>query len=191
MNSSTIAMLCVGAVSAIYFIIIFNNLITLKNSIKKNWSNIDVLLKQRNSELPKLIETCKQYMKYEQETLEKIVNDRSAIISAQESQNIAALGSAENALRGSIGKLFALAESYPDLKANNSFQQLQGRISDLENSISDRREFYNESVNLNNIRIAQFPDLIIARMFNFKECELLKFSAAETADVEVADIFNK
>ena len=177
-------------VMLIYLITIYNNLVALKNSVKKNWSNIDVLLKQRNSELPKLIETCKQYMEYEKDTLVKVVEARSAAMSAQESGNMAALGQAETAMRLGLGKLFLLAEDYPDLKANDSFQQLQGRISDLENAISDRRELYNESVNLNNIRIEQFPDVLVARIFNFSAFDLLKFSEEELKDVDVKGLFN-
>ena len=89
-----------------------------------------------------------------------------------------------------LGNLFAVAEQYPDLKANESFQHLQARISGLENAIADRREFYNESVNVNNIRIEQFPDVIIARMLNFKAFELLEFSEEEKADVDMKTLFS-
>ncbi|TAF84929.1 MAG: LemA family protein, partial [Curvibacter sp.] len=84
---------------------------------------------------------------------------------------------------------FALAESYPDLKANEQFLQLQSRISSLENSIADRREFYNESVNINNVRIEQFPGVLVARFFNFKSAELLKFSSEELQDVDISARF--
>ena len=191
MNISIIVILCPIIVITIYCVIIFNNFIALKNNVKKNWSNIEVLLKQRNSELPKLIEICKQYMGYEQETLEKVIQARSAMITAQENQNIPALDKAETTMRLEVGKLFALAENYPPLKANETFQQLQNRISNLENSISDRREFYNESVTLNNIRIEQIPDVIIAKMFNFKFFDLLEISKNETEDVSVAKLFKK
>jgi LemA protein len=92
-------------------------------------------------------------------------------------------------LRAGLGQLFAVAEAYPDLKTNESFQQLLGRISGLENAISDRREYYNESVNVNNVRIEQFPDLIIARMFNFKDFDLLEFQAEEKQDVNIKELF--
>ena len=94
------------------------------------------------------------------------------------------------ALKNSLGKLFALAESYPELKANEQFLHLQSRISGLENALADRREFYNESVNINNVRIAQFPDLIIARLVNFKSFDLLKFAAEELTDVDINQRFN-
>ena len=100
-----------------------------------------------------------------------------------------ALGQAEGGLRAALGSLFALAESYPDLKANQTFQQLQTRISALENAIADRREFYNESVNINNVRIEQFPDVIVARLLGFKEAQLLEFSEEEKKDVDVKQLF--
>ena len=168
---------------------IYNNLVRLKHNVSQAWSNIDVLLKQRHDELPKLVETCKQYMKFEQETLQKVMEARSQVFAARETQNVGALGPAESGLRASIGNLFAVAEAYPDLKTNQTFLQLQSRISGLENAIADRREFYNESVNINNVRIEQFPDTLIAGMFNFKPAQLLEFDGAEKADVDVKELF--
>jgi LemA protein len=174
-----------------YGIMIYNNLVSLKNNVSKNWSNIDVLLKQRYSELPKLIDTCQEYMQYERETLESIVQARKAALTATEGRDIVALGQAEGLLKEGLGKLFALAENYPDLKTNQSFQKLQTRISELENSIADRREFYNDSANRNNIRIQQFPDVIVASFFNFKSFDLLKFNEDEIQDVAVKSRFEK
>lgn len=173
-----------------YFILIYNNLVSLKHNISKAWANIDVLLKQRHDELPKLVETCKQYMKFEQETLEKVMQARSSVATAQQQGNIPALGQAEGALRLGLGSLFAVAEAYPDLKADKTFQHLQARITGLENTIADRREFYNESVNNNNVRIEQFPDLIIARLFKFGAHSLLEFTEAELTDVNIKQLFN-
>ena len=173
----------------IYSIAIYNRLVNLKHNVSKAWSNIDVLLKQRNDELPKLVATCKEYMQYEQATLEKVVDARSRAVDARAAGDIGALGAAEGALRLGLGQLFALAEEYPELKANETFQHLQGRISGLENSIADRREFYNESVNLNNIGIEEFPDVIVARLFNFRSSLLLEFEQSELADVDVAELF--
>lgn len=178
------------AVVIVYTITIYNNLVSLKHGVSKAWSNIDVLLKQRHDELPKLVETCKQYMKFEQETLEKVMQARNAVYSAGQSHDLAALGIAESQLRMGMGQLFAVAENYPDLKANDSFNHLQGRISDLANSIADRREFYNEAVNNNNVRIEQFPDVIVARMMNFKAADLLEFSEEEIADVNIKQLFD-
>jgi LemA protein len=189
MSVITIVILAVIVVAIAYLIMLYNNLVQVKHNVSKAWANIDVLLKQRHDELPKLIETCKQYMKFEQDTLQKVIEARSKVFSARESQDIRALGPAEAGLRASIGSLFALAESYPDLKTNQTFLQLQSRISGLENTIADRREFYNESVNINNVRIEQFPDTMIAGMFNFKPAQLLEFDAAEKADVDVKELF--
>ena len=178
-----------AALVAVYGILIYNNLVSLKHNVGKAWANIDVLLKQRHDELPKLVETCKQYMKFEQETLERVMKARAQVQAARESRDIPALGQAEGALRLGLGSLFAVAEAYPELKTNETFQHLQGRISQLENAIADRREFYNESVNVNNVRIEQFPDTIVAGMFAFKPFQLLEFQAGETADVDVKKLF--
>ena len=172
-----------------YAVTLYNNLVALKHRVVQAWSNIDVLLKQRHDELPKLVETCKQYMQYEQETLEKVINARSMVSNAAQNQDLGALGVAETALRSGLGRLFALAEDYPELRANQSFQNLQSRISDLENSIADRRELYNDVVNLNNIRIEQVPDVFIAKFFKFGAYELLEFAEEETADVDIKELF--
>lgn len=187
----TIFIIIIAIIIAILFygILIFNLLVALKNSVLKNWSNIDVLLKQRYSEIPKLIETCKQYMQFEQETLQKVVIARQTAVKAREATDINTLNHAESDLQRALLRLFALAENYPDLKTNHSFLQLQGRISDLETSISDRREFYNDSVNANNIRIQQFPDIIVAKLFNFKPYEFMKFQPEEIQDVNVQSFF--
>lgn len=173
-----------------YGIMLFNGLVNIKNNVAKAWANIDVLLKQRHDELPKLIETCKQYMQHEQATLEKVIQARSQVSAARESQNLSALGSAEGALRSGLVQLFAVAQAYPELKANEQFLHLQTRISGLENAISDRREFYNDSVTVNNTGIEEFPALLIAKMFNFKPFDMLKFAAEELKDVDVGARFN-
>ena len=190
MGIGAIIVLGVLLVAVVYAVMIYNNLVQVKHNVSKAWANIDVLLKQRHDELPKLVETCKQYMKFEQETLTKVMEARSKVFAAREAQNIPQLGQAEGALRATLGSLFALAEAYPDLKTNQTFQQLQTRISSLENAIADRREFYNESVNVNNVRIEQFPDVVVARMFNFQPADLLEFDATELADVNMKQLFN-
>ena len=190
MDLSTMIFLAVVAALIAYAVTVYNRLVNLKHNVAKAWSNIDVLLKQRHDELPKLVATCKEYMKYEQETLDKVISARSRVFQAREAGDVGALGAAEGALRLGLGQLFALAENYPDLKANDSFQHLQSRISGLENQIADRREFYNESVNRNNIAIEEFPDLIVARMFNFRDAQLLEFEEHEKADVDVGALFS-
>ena len=190
MEFTGIILLAVLAVVLVYFVMLYNQLVQVKHNVSKSWANIDVLLKQRHDELPKLVETCKQYMKFEQETLTKVMEARSGVSQAREQQNVAALGSAEGDLRNALGRLFAVAEAYPDLKTNQTFLQLQTRISSLENAIADRREFYNESVNINNVRIEQFPDSIVAGFFSFKPFTPLKFAEAEKTDVEMKELFH-
>jgi LemA protein len=146
-------------------------------------------LKQRHDELPKLVEVCKQYMGYEQETLIKVMEARSQVARAREGTDIGALGTAETELRLGLGKLFAVAEAYPELRADATFLHLQDRITALENTIADRREYYNESVNLNNVRIEQFPDVIIAGKFGFSQCYLLEFGEQERTDVNIGTLF--
>jgi len=189
MSVSGFITLAVIVVLAGYGVALYNSLVSLKHSVSKAWSNIDVLLKQRHDELPKLVETCKQYMKHEQGTLEKVMLARSGVSSALGKSDVAALGQAETQMRQGLMNLFAVAEAYPDLKANESFKELQKRISQLENNIADRREFYNESVNLNNVRIEQFPDVLIAKFFNFNPFDLLEFEESEIADVSVKKLF--
>lgn len=178
------------AVAIVWAVMIYNALVQLKHGVAKAWANVDVLLKQRHDELPKLVETCKHYKQFEQETLARVVEARSRVQAARESQNIPALGQAEGQLRAGLGRIFAIAEAYPDLKANESFMQLQQRITALENAIADRREFYNESVNINNVRLEQFPDSVVAGLFSFEPKPLLEFSAAEKTDVDVKALFS-
>jgi LemA protein len=190
MGIVSVVVLAVIAVFLIWAIMIYNNLVYVKHNVSKAWANIDVLLKQRHDELPKLVESCKQYKQFEQETLLKITDARGQVQEARLSQNIPALNQAETALKAGLGKLFAVVEAYPELKAIEAFQQLLQRISGLENAIADRREFYNESVNVYNIRIEQFPDVLIANMFGFKESDLLRFSENEKKDPDVKQLFS-
>lgn len=185
--------LVIGAglvVVLVYAITLYNQLVSVKHGVTQAWSNIDVLLRQRHEELPKLVEACRQYMQYEQATLERVISARNAVGQARDRSDIRSLGEAETALRSGLGQLFALAENYPQLQANSSFQHLQQRISGLETGIADRRELYNAAVNINNVRIEQFPDVLIARLFNFREAELLRFSEAEKADVNLRQLFS-
>jgi LemA protein len=184
MIATVVLLAVVGALCA-YVILIYNHLVRLKHAVAQAWSNIDVLLKQRHDELPKLIETCKQYMQHEREVLEKVTAARTAVSAARGRGDIAALGSAEGAMRAGLASLFAVVENYPELKANQTFQHLQARISQLEAQVADRREFYNDAVNANNVRIEQFPDGVVANLFRFGPKALLEFSEAEKQDVDV------
>ena len=176
-------------VVATYGVRIYNGLVALRENVRKAWANIDVLLTQRHEELPKLVETCKRYMAYEQETLERVMQARAAVFRAQAQGDVTALGAAEEQLRAGLGRLFAVAENYPELKADAGFRHLQGRITELEEAIADRRELYNESVNLNNIRIQTFPDLVVARLFEFKSASLLEFTEEQRRDVDLGKLF--
>lgn len=179
----------ITVIVCLYVIIIYNRLISLKHDTAKAWSNIDVLLKQRHDELPKLIETCKQYMQHERETLERVMQARSSVSTARKTANLRALGVAESQLHQGLTSLFATAEAYPQLKADESFRNLESRITGLENAIADRREYYNEVVNSNNVRLEQFPDIFVARLFDFDSFDLLQYSEAEKADVDVRALF--
>ena len=178
------------AVLLFYGIGLYNHLVNVKHAVAKAWANIDVLLKQRHDELPKLVEVCKQYKQFEQATLQKVIEASSQVQTARQQQDIPALGQAEGMLRMGLGNIFAVAEAYPELKANENFMQLQTRITSLENGIADRRELYNEAVNINNVQIEVFPASIVAKLFNFGEKPLLEFSASEKADVDMKQLFS-
>ncbi len=176
------------AVSA-YGVMLYNGLVQLKHNVAKAWSNIDVALKQRHDELPKLVEVCQQYKQFEQNTLRSVIEARGRVQSALQQHDVAALNQAESVLRMGLGQIFAVAEAYPELRANEHFMQLQQRISSLENLIADRRELYNESVNLNNVRVESFPDNLLARLFGFRHQTLLEFAASEKTDVDLRKLF--
>jgi len=172
-----------------YLISVYNGLVRVGASVKLAWSNIDVLLVQRHDELPKLVEVCRQYMEYERDTLERVTKARSAVDAARSSGNVNSVGAAEQELRAGLGGLYAVAERYPDLKANEAFRQLQARISGLETAIADRREVYNDSVNANNIRLQTFPDVLVANFGDFHPAKLLQFLSEEKSDVDVKALF--
>lgn len=179
-NIISLAILFVMIGLGVYIVMIFNGLIALKNDIAKAWANIDILLKQRHDELPKLLDVCKGYMNYERDTLQKITQARSLYSQAVSvDQKAQADQSMTSALRG----LFAVAENYPQLKANDNFMQLQKRITELESEIADRREFYNDSVNTFNIRIQQMPDTFVASFMNLTPRPMFKVEEADRADV--------
>ena len=175
-----LAVIAIGII--MYLVGIYNNLVTLKNDLERSFANIDVLLKQRHDELPKLIETCKGYMQYEQKTLQAVTEARAAYTRATTPADKA---QADNMITGALRTLFAVAENYPELKANANFMQLQGRITELEEKIAGQRTRYNEDVNAFNIRIAQIPDLFVARMMNLQPHLLLQIPAADREDVQV------
>ena len=172
-----------------YFVVIYNGLVYLKHSYKKSWSNIDVLLVQRNDELPKLVEVCKQHMQFEQVTLERVMAARSGANIAREKGDVAAVGKTESVIRSALGTITATIEAYPTLKSDQTIQNLMARITGIENAIADRREFYNEAVNLHNVRIEVFPDTIVAALTGFRAADLLEFSEEQKQDVDVKALF--
>ena len=177
----------VGAILIVVVIIgwlvgIYNSLVRLKNNIKKAWSNIDVLLKQRHDELNKLMNSVKGYMKHEEGVLTKVTQARTAFMNAQ---SVGDKAKADNMMTSTLKSLFAVAENYPELKADRSFAQFQGRISEIEDQIADRREFYNDSVNTFNIRSEQIPDMFVARMLGYVARELFQVDESDRTDVEV------
>jgi LemA protein len=167
----------------LYFVGLYNRLVTLKNDIDRSFSDIDVLLKQRHDELPKLIETCKGYMQYEQKTLQAVTEARTAFMRAT---TPAEKAQADNMVSGALKTLFAVAEKYPDLKANTNFMQLQGRITELETKIAAQRGAYNEDVNAFNIRIAQVPANFVAGFMGLQPHPLFQVAEADREDVKVS-----
>ena len=172
-----------------YLIGVYNGLVRVRAAVKLAWSNIDVLLAQRHDELPKLVEVCKQYMQYEGSTLERVMRARSGVEAARSAGNMSGLGAAEQELRSGLSGLYAVAENYPQLKASEPFRHLQDRISGLETAIADRREVYNDAVNTNNVRIAAFPDVLIAGLGDFPEAHLLHIQPDQKADVDLKAAF--
>ena len=166
-----------------YFVGLYNSLVTFKNNIDRSFSDIDVLLKQRHDELPKLIETCKGYMQYEQKTLQAVTEARTAFMRAT---TPAEKAQADNMVSGALKTLFAVAEKYPDLKANTNFMQLQGRITELETKIAAQRGAYNEDVNAFNIRIAQIPANFVAGFMGVQPHALFQVAEADREDVKVS-----
>ena len=172
-----------GALAIVgYFITIYNGLISLKENIKKSWSNIDVILKQRHDELPKLISVCESYAEFEHGVLDRLMKAREKYFKAR---GVTKKSEASNEITAALQGIFALAENYPDLKTNKNFMQLQERISHLEETLADRREFYNDSVNNYNIRIKQIPDVLVAGMLSYRDEEMFKVSQKEREDVKI------
>jgi LemA protein len=178
-----LAVVAIVVIAVIYFVGLYNSLVAFKNNIDRSFSNIDVLLKQRHDELPKLIETCKGYMQYEQKTLQAVTEARTAFMRAT---TPAEKAQADNLVSGALKTLFAVAEKYPDLKADTNFMQLQGRITELETKIAAQRGAYNEDVNAFNIRIAQIPANFVAGLMGLQPHALFQVAEADREDVKVS-----
>ena len=161
---------------------IYNSLVRAKNACEASWSDIDTQLKKRYNLIPNLVETVKGATKHEAGTLEAVTKARTAAMNAQGTE---AQIAAENMLSSALKSIFALSESYPDLKANQNFNSLQAELSQIENDISTSRETYNNTVELYNNKVQTFPNNIIAGMMNFKEKEFFKIAEEEKQNVKV------
>ena len=182
MSSIIIALIVVGVVLvlAIGFIVAtYNGLVTLRNRVEEAWSDITVQLKRRTDLIPNLVNSVKGYVTHEKEVFEKVTEARSAIMDAKGVKDTA---EAENMLEGALKSLFAVAEAYPDLKANQNFMQLQQELVDTEDKIQASRRFYNGGVRDLNTKIQTFPANIVAGMFNFQAKEF--FEVEDRASVE-------
>ena len=156
----------------------YNNLVGLRNRVKNSYSQIDVQLKRRNDLIPNLVETVKGYAGHEKGVLEEVTKARTGVMNATSIEETSA---ADNQLTGALKTLFAVAENYPDLKANSNFQQLHSELSDTEDKISYARQFYNDVVLKYNNACQKFPSNIIARLFGFKEESFFEAPAEERA----------
>lgn len=166
----------------IYFIATYNSLVDLRNKVKDSWSQIDVVLKNRNDLIPNLVETVKGYAKHEKTTLDAVITARNKAVNAKTNEDeMKAAGEVTEAL----GRLFALAENYPDLKANQNFMDLQNKLNEIEEKIRFARQFYNDTVLTYQNKLEMFPSNIVAKMFGFKPEAFFEATEEERKNVEV------
>lgn len=182
MDIGTIIILVILIGVPLLGVILYNRLVSLRNQVQNAWRQIDVQLKRRHDLIPNLVETVKDYMSYEQETLEKVIQARNQAAGAATPEQAIA---AEGILGGMMGKLFALMENYPDLKANQNVSQLMEELSSTENKISFARQFYNDSVMSLNNAVESFPSNFIANGFSFKKGTYYEVDEVETATPKV------
>ncbi|RLA69088.1 MAG: LemA family protein [Epsilonproteobacteria bacterium] len=175
MSFGNIVLLIIVAIAG-YMVIVYNRFISLRTGIDAAWSDIDIQLKRRYDLIPALVDTVRGYKEYEAETLEKVIQARQQGLSAGTMDEKAA---AANVISGALGKLFALAEAYPDLKANTNFLKLQDELSHLEDAIQNARRYYNAIVRDYNYRLEAFPDLFIAQKFNYTGRDYFELDASE------------
>jgi len=168
--------IAVIGVLVLWAILAYNSFVSLKNQVENSWSQIDVQLKRRTDLIPNLINTVKGYVKHERETLDAVTRARTAIMNAGSAKD-AAVG--ENMLQGALKSLFAVAEAYPDLKANTNFIQLQEELSGTENKVAAARQYYNDMVQEYNIKRESFPSKLIASIFKFAEKDLFDIPETE------------
>ena len=181
--SFPVVLVVIGVVLLLWFILTFNGFIRLKNSAAEAWSGIDVQLKRRHDLIPNLVEIVKGYVKHERETLEKVVAARTASINAKD---LRAQADAEKQVAGALTSIFALAESYPNLKANEQFLSLQKELIEIEDQLQLARRYYNGTVREFNVKSESFPSLLIARLCNFKSKEYFGIDSPERENVKVS-----
>jgi LemA protein len=169
----------------LWIIMIYNGLVAMRQRVNQAFSDIDVQTKQRHDLIPNLVETVKGYASHERGTLEAVVKARNAAVTAQ-SGGVAAQAAAENVLSGALRQLFALSEAYPDLKANQNFQQLQAEITDIENKIAAARRFFNNAVQEYNTGIQQFPAALFAGSLGFQPKEFFDVGVEERKTLDQA-----
>ena len=182
MDVSVYILIGIVAVLIIGFIAMYNGLVRVRNQMKNAWAQIDVQLKRRHDLIPNLIETVKGYAKHERETLDSVTKARN-LAQAAVGTGVVAQAKAEGELSGFLSRLLAVAEAYPDLKANQNFLALQEELSSTENKISFSRQFYNDSVLGYNNKIQMFPTNMMANMFGFKQGEYFELEAPAEREV--------
>ncbi|VXB53381.1 MULTISPECIES: LemA family protein [Chryseobacterium] len=170
-------------IALLYGVSIYNRLVKLRNLVQEAWSSIDVMLKKRHDLIPNLVETVKGYATHERETLENVTKARNLAVGAD---SVEAKEAAEKNLNQAMVNLFAVAEQYPDLKANANFQQLQAELSSIENDIEKSRRYYNGTVRENNTLVESFPSNIIANMYKFEKSKF--FELENIAEREVPNV---
>jgi LemA protein len=174
-----------AVLAAIWAIWRYNNLVTLKNQVANAWKQIDVQLKRRHDLIPNLVSAVKGEMQFEQDTLQKVIAARASAVSAR---GVADAAEKENVLSQTLGRLFALAENYPNLKSNEAVKSLMEELSSTENKIGFARQFYNDIATRFNIAQQVFPDSFIARTFNFQPVELFEIKEAAEREVPKVDL---
>ncbi len=189
--SSFLVILAIIAAVILFAITIYNALVNLRNRVKNGFAQIDVQLTRRYDLIPNLVEAVKGYMKHERETLEAVINARNSAVSSLEAAKadpsngdaIMKLGAAEGLLGGALGRLFALSEAYPDLKANQNMMQFQEELSSTENKVAFSRQAFNDAVLSYNNKAENFPNTIIAGMFRFELASFLEIQSEEKREV--------
>ncbi len=179
----TFVVIAIVVLLVVFGVILYNRLIRLRNKVEEAWAQIDVQLQRRHDLIPNLVNTVKGYAAHEKSTLEEVTAARAAAVSAE---GPAAAGTSEVALTAALGRLFALAENYPDLKADQNFRQLQEELSDTEDKVAFARQYYNDNVREWNTRIASVPDNLVAALMRAQKAEYFELEGGAGAAPEVS-----